>query len=401
MSTNKRRHDEKGASRQSKQPPAKQNVVAHVQQPNLDSDQLTTTSVLQLQSAIGNHAVQRLLHADRQAGTVGQIARVVQQGTQTSVIQRYELEGPFNKNDPVHEVLTLMAIKKALAQVKSDGGKAGSLLKGVDTSSFPKSADKEGHNIAPEKIDKSAQQFIRGVIWPDDPQGYLFDSDEGTENYSSGLMWYEEFDADEKDEPEELIARSHFGDLQFFHAMATADKEDPVATKKKIMSWSRFLTDVSTGRISHKEKLKDIELTKKLFPSHQHYTVAKLFNFEKGSAQQIQQRAAGALMHLIQDAQAEGHLGRDKKGDVKQFRSYEHQDHGKHGDKDAWAKGKTLGDRINNTPGAKNAIDKCAQVLVLLDQGASTDAVIKFLDSEVFKLSADAEKSGPGKDFKK
>ncbi|MCB9076222.1 MAG: hypothetical protein H6631_01370 [Anaerolineaceae bacterium] len=318
------------------------------------------------------------------------------------VIQRYELEGPWNKNDPVHEVLTLMAIKKALEKVKTDKNKPGTLLKDVNTTSFPKLSDEQGHNIAPEKIDISAQQFIRGVIWPDDPKGYLFDDPKGTTNYSSGLMWWEEFDPDEKDEPEELIARSHYGDLQFFHAMASKDKEDPEATKKKIMDWSRFLTDVSTGRINPQTKLKNIPLTKELFPAHLDYTIKKLFGYEKASNQQVRQRAAGALMHLIQDAHAAGHVGRDKKtGDVSQFRSYEHQHHKKHSEKDAWVEGKNLGERIEKTPGAKDAIDKCAQVLSMLDQGASTDDVIRYLEGQIFKLSSTVEKSGPGKEFKK
>jgi hypothetical protein len=320
---------------------------------------------------------------------------------QLPVIQRYELEGPWNKNNPVHEVLTLMSIKEALQKSKNDNKKTGTLLRDVNTSSFPEYSDKNGHNIAPEKIDPSAQQFIRGVIWPDDPKGYLFDDPKGTTNYSSGLMWWEEFDPDEKDEPEELIARSHYGDLQFFHAMASKDNEDPKVTKEKIMQWSRFLTEVSTGQLAPETKLKDHRLTKKLFPAHQDYTIKKLFGYEKATNQEVRQRAAGALMHLIQDSNAAGHVGRNKKtGDIQQFRSYEHQDHGKHGEKDAWVKGKNLSERIKNTPGAENAINQCTQILLMLDQGASTEEVIKYLDEQIFKLSPNAEKSGPGEEYK-
>jgi hypothetical protein len=352
----------------------------------LERKSVSSQEVLQLQQMIGNRAVSTML-----AGTRPQ-----------PVIQRYELEGPFNKNDPVHEVLTLTAIKEALEKIKSEKKEAGSLLKGVDMGKLPNMDSKDAHNLNPTKIDPSAQQFIRGVIWPDDPKGYLFDDDKSTENYSSGTMWYEEFDPDEKDEPEELIARSHYGDLQFFHAMATKDGEDPKMTKEKIMKWARFLTELANGSIDPNSKVKDVPAAAELFTAHKDITLKKLFGYAKGKDEDIRQRAAGALMHLIQDSNAEGHVGRDKtSGDISQFHSYEGQDHGEHGAKDAWADGKTLGDHIKNTPGAENAVHKCAAILVLLDQGASTDEIIKYLDEQIFKLDPKAEAAGPGAEFKK
>lgn len=353
--------------------------------------------MLRLQRVIGNRRVGRLLDVrageGRRALRVGGIARYL--------AQRYGVEGPWNKGDPVHEVLTLTAIRDALRQVASQEGGAKGILKGVDPSKFPNPTSTKGHNIAPEKIDKSAQQFIRGVVWPDDPKGYLFDEASGTGNYSSGAMWLEEFDADEKEEPEELTARSHYGDLQFFHAMATRDEEDPKETKKKMLEWSRFLADVSTGRIDVSAKLKDIPLTNRLFPSHGDYTVAKVFGYEKGKAKDIQQRAAGALMHMVQDSNAAGHTERGAEGDLQQFRSYEQQDSHKHGKHDAWAAGKTLADRIKNTPGAENAIRQCTDLLVKIDQGASTDEIVELLDRKIFKLSEKAKKSAPGEAYKK
>jgi hypothetical protein len=79
---------------------------------------------------------------------------------------------------------------------------------------FPALSSTDGHNIDARSIDKSAQQFVRGVMWPDDPKGWLFDDDSGTEDYSSGLKWYVEFDAKYKDQADKLIGRSHYGDLQ-------------------------------------------------------------------------------------------------------------------------------------------------------------------------------------------
>jgi hypothetical protein len=125
--------------------------------------------VLAMQRMAGNRAVGRLLARRR-------------------LLARYQIEGPLNMNDPVHEVLSLVAIRKAMDIL----GKTPTGLLGVDISKFPALSSTDGHNIDARSIDKSAQQFVRGVMWPDDPKGWLFDDDSGTENYSSGLKWYVE-----------------------------------------------------------------------------------------------------------------------------------------------------------------------------------------------------------------
>ena len=52
-------------------------------------------------------------------------------------------------------------------------------------------------------------------------------------------------------------------------------------------------------------------------------------------------------------------------------------------------------------PGARNTIDKRADLLAMLEQGVSTDNVIDYLDSQVFRLSSRIKKSGPDEEFKK
>jgi hypothetical protein len=37
-----------------------------------------------------------------------------------------------------------------------------------------------------------------------------------------------------------LLHRSHFGDLQFMHAMATKDGEPAETTRRKILMWAEF-----------------------------------------------------------------------------------------------------------------------------------------------------------------
>jgi hypothetical protein len=332
--------------------------------------------VFALQRSAGNRAVSRML-------------------------MRYELEGPWNKGDPVHEVLALRAIKDALTQLECT--RTGSLLGGVDASRIPELSSMRGHNLKAHKdIDVSAQQFIRGVIWPDDPKGLLFDEPEGTRDYSSGAAWLEEFDEDEKDDPAALTARSHYGDRQFFHAMASKEGEKPGETKARIKQWARFLADVSTGRIDPDRTVGEYTTSRELFPAQSELTIKALFGHAKASDVEVRQRAAGALMHVIQDSHAKGHTERDPKtGRIKEFHAYGRQDHHAHGAHDAWAKGKNLGERIRNTAGAERAIEKCVKVLVMLDQGARTEDVIRFLDAEVLRLAPDARAAGPGAEFDK
>src|ERR1700693_3419733 len=139
---------------------------------------LTPAAVLHLQRAVGNAAVASLLRP---------------QGRRPLAVQRYEIEGPFDINDPVHETITQEALKQA--------GMIG-----------PKA----------KYSDKEAWEYARGAVWNDDPLGELFDKNKKrTDDYSSGLQWYRHLRAFEQRAGKgeqfgpdaELLARSHFGDL--------------------------------------------------------------------------------------------------------------------------------------------------------------------------------------------
>lgn len=323
-----------------------------------------------------------------------------------ATIHRYQLEGPWNKGDPVHEVLTLETLKAATGGTPKES--RGDLLKGVNDDKLPKGTSTSAHNLAPESdIDRSAQEFIRGVVWPDDPKCLLFDDPKGTTNYSSGAAWYEEFDEDEKDDKKALTARSHYGDLQFFHAMASKDGEKAEETKKKMMAWAEFNVSVATGKIGPDTKLDEIEGIQELFKEQKGFTVKDLFGGSAAggkalSGDDVKQRAAGALLHMIQDSHAQGHCERDPvTGEIKSFHSYGGQDHTKHGAKDAMGPGKNLDEHLKNTPGALKAIEQGAKVLKMMDGKQDTADIMKVLDEEVFKLAPETEDAGAGAAFKK
>jgi hypothetical protein len=334
--------------------------------------------VLGLQRAIGNR---------RTAALVG--------GRPARRISRYKILGPWNSGQAVHETLTLLAVKKAKERLEGAGQSTGDLLSGFDTKAVPDTGKTFSYD--PEDADKSHAQFIRGVVWADDPGGLLFDNEEDTSNYSSALLWGTEYKAGQGGDFSTLTARSHFGDLQFFHGMATKDDELPATTKQHMLEWARFLIDVAAGRVSVDAKLKDTAVSA-VFKGMEEKTVKQLFGFSKASAVQARQRAVGALFHMVQDSFAHGHVERDAAGDIVEFHAYGKQDEHEHGKHDylGGTDKEKLGDRLAKTGGASTAIDRCADVLAMIAEGKPTDEIVKFLDETVFKLSGNAKKAGPG-----
>ncbi len=84
------------------------------------------------------------------------------------------------------------------------------------------------------------------MLWNDDPQALFFNSDlNSNSNWSSGGIWLKEYCGAFKDSlynkqlkfgNKELTKRSHFGDLQFFHAMASYNGESARSTKNNLIS---------------------------------------------------------------------------------------------------------------------------------------------------------------------
>ncbi|MES2096708.1 MAG: hypothetical protein V4459_08090 [Pseudomonadota bacterium] len=60
-----------------------------------------------------------------------------------------------------------------------------------------------------------------------------------------------------------LVCSSHFGRLQFLHAMASAGDRDRKATLRKIFAWSAFTYDVATARIDL-----DLDICKAVTPAY-------------------------------------------------------------------------------------------------------------------------------------
>ncbi|ADO72039.1 hypothetical protein [Stigmatella aurantiaca] len=322
----------------------------------------------------------------------------------------HEIAGPWDKTEPVHENMTLLTLRTALeALQKANASYAGGMiLTGIELRTLP-NWDAEDY-VDPTDAPTKAQEFLRGVTWPDDPKGWLFDSARGTTNYSSGLRWYKEFSNGSVSDDTALIKRSHYGDLQFIHAMAVQGGEAAAATKKKILEWSNFAIELALGKIDPETEIQQLptrfESIQLFFRGHYSWKIKSLLAGNESRGKQltkldVRQRATGILLHLIQDSFSHSHVERKQDGSIQQFHDYGSQDQHKHSEKDHMGEGKTLRERMEHTLGALSAIDTGAKLVQLIDTSASIATLTAFLNETVFKLASSVAPAGPGANFLK
>ena len=147
-----------------------------------------------------------------------------------------------------------------------------------------------------------------------------------------------------------LPLRSHFGDLQFVHSMASSDGEDPVETRNKILGWAEATWGVVRGNYKLETWLKDINVpvVQRFFGSSG-WRVQELFTLGDPSLRPyVSDVAFGSLLHMVEDSFAAGHVERMEPangaqcpgnshrapGPITEFHSYTHQSTSKHVDAD-------------------------------------------------------------------
>lgn len=298
----------------------------------------------------------------------------------------YKIEGPLGIGDPVHENLT----ERSLRQSKL-------LLQSEDYSS------------------PQAWEYIRGVIWNDDPQILLLKRDDlDAQKFTWGVAWLRIFkDAEHRALAKEvfsvgapLTARSHFGDLQFLHSMAAADGERPIDTQRAVMRWAEFAYRTAIGEIESDSFLSAVPVAgiPELF-ADRHMTVGELFGAERVG--DLRRRAMGSLLHVIQDSYAAGHTDRQdrpdrRRGNIRCFYSYAQQNHAKHAADDGWQGSGAVSARLAKMKGAQDAIEVGAALLsrYRTSPPAPWPDVQNYLLSGPFALAADARPSEAGATYK-
>ena len=212
-----------------------------------------------------------------------------------------------------------------------------------------------------------------------------------------------------------ILNRSHFGDMQFLHSMASRVGDRARETKLSILIWAEFAYKVASESIPANTSLKDVPVAgfKEFFRNHE-ATVQNLFLLgdETYRGSQLRDFAFGTLLHMVQDSFSESHVSRDlstqgalcncpytdrSPATIEKFLVYNSQDAAEHKDEDLYEA--LRNDAAKYSP---NVID-VGKILIkfyeeLKDKQKSNreysnwDMVKKYLDECVFALNdIDAE----------
>jgi hypothetical protein len=210
--------------------------------------------------------------------------------------------------------------------------------------------------------------------------------------------------------------RSHFGDMQFLHAMAARAGESPAETRQKILRWSEFAYRIARGEIGPRTNVFELHRAKSpldaesakwvsdLFrgPSKKLWTVQDMF---LSKAENLRLMAFGSLLHVVEDSysaahvrressrlQANGCLSYDALDPVVQFQTYVGQDAEKHGlcdDAPDWLE----------TPRSGSPAEVLAEIVRAYEDGHDWPVVKAILENKVFRVSGAASASQPGRCF--
>ncbi|KQZ57483.1 hypothetical protein ASD53_07560 [Lysobacter sp. Root559] len=270
---------------------------------------------------------------------------------------------------------------------------------------------------------------LAGLRWNDDPP-FRISSGEGKGTrckvtqtirfQTQPYCWYQLFD-DANDRAADgavfdaasrsaMLYRTHFGDLQFLHAMASADGVDPAQTQRMMLDWAEFNWRIMRGEYRLDTRLKDIpnEIISSRFGRTDWY-VQDLYTLgSPGLRQQIDEVAFGSILHTLQDSFAEGHVDRasavtsrscsigdariDAPGLITEFHAYNRQDHSLHAEADSAG---ALAAHLQDEP---DVVDLGRQLLRAHRARRSWDEVRPFFEC-VYALSDSARDATPGDRF--
>jgi hypothetical protein len=285
----------------------------------------------------------------------------------------------------------------------------------------------DGCNDADVDAEFANLYIMAGVRWNDDPP-FRMQPDEAqhtscktTETIrftTQPYCWYELFTAAKKSAAKgqvpspanhaPLLARSHFGDLQFFHSMASQDGESAAETQRRVMVWMEFTWRVANGEYGLDTKLTDVKINGfAQFFGTSGWTVQDLFTAGNPALRRhINDVAFGSLLHTVEDSFAEGHVQREDASPgacsalpqlaapapIVEFHSYSHQDEKKHKEKDSRAAFLELYSELVNAVTVLKPLDD------YYEKGASWETVKPYIDC-IFTVVDPTTKASAGKEF--
>ncbi|MCJ1282093.1 hypothetical protein MMC26_001416 [Xylographa opegraphella] len=286
------------------------------------------------------------------------------------------------------------------------------------------------HGTTVDNATNEDWEYIRGAVWNDDPACLLFDDDEVHNHvYSTGLKWGYFYNAGaiewknlSSSRFRNPTGRSHYGDLQFLHCMASQSGELPVETKRKLMVWLEVMYklanredgingDTEIGSTKLSEFCPVLSLPPSFKPLR--FLLANESSFEGTN---VGRRALGSMFHIIQDSYAIGHTKRtllnsqdkesddslkfkpgtvDQWGAIENFHTYSGQNEAAHSHYDysnnPLSNSGNLGNlaQFDGFIGCHMAIEKCKGLMTLKQSGTKWNNGVKdYLDRDVFALSS-------------
>lgn len=205
------------------------------------------------------------------------------------------------------------------------------------------------------------------------------------------------------------LTRSHFGDLQFLHSMASADGEPANVTKARILMWAQFTWGVVEGKYRLDTNLREIPIMGWSTHFSNGHTVQDLFTMGRPWLRpHVKSIAFGSLLHLVEDSFSQGHADRGEPvvgqtclngslglfGKVREFHSYAQQDHGKHKDADS-----NESARRHVQLHEPDVIDAGRKLRDYFDRQVPWLEVNQYLSECVFPLENESQPSSAGGDF--
>lgn len=311
---------------------------------------------------------------------------------------------PLIKN-PVHEAITLSAL----------GCTAG--------------AGTERSCITAEAVHEH-QVLLYGVRWPDDPpfplnrssppritgcdakvtlrstaqpkcwQGLFSDADKTAKQRIASQPTVPAFGPGDY-----LLYRSHFGDLQFFHAMAAHDGETAEHTLQRMKMWTQFMWGIATKTVPADRFIRTLDVPglSNYFPGDM-TAINLLATGIVEVRKDLDQVAIGALLHMVQDSFSQAHTGRQPEsgatcegiprftqpGKISQFYSYAGQVGSLHDHEDTF---NALG--MQTLQISPNVVDASRAFVTLWKEGAPWSEAEKYFDC-AFALESPNHPAGPG-----
>jgi hypothetical protein len=287
----------------------------------------------------------------------------------------------------------------------------------------------DGTACTGESILRAPPAVLAGMRWNDDPP-FRIGSREGKGTrckvaqtirfQTQPYCWYQLFsDADARagkgvvfdaESDSALLYRTHFGDLQFLHAMASKDGVAPQDTQQMLLGWAEFNWRIMLGEYVLDTRISgvDIPVMKRNFWKSG-WQVQELYTLgSPGLRPYIKDVAFGSILHSLQDSFAEGHVEREAPmpsrscsiggssieapGLIREFHAYNNQDHDLHAEADSRG---ALEAHLQDTP---DVVDIGRHLVRAYRANRPWEEVAPFFDC-IYALSDDVRRSSPGRQF--